>query len=145
MRAARGPGAGRRVPRKGRVSTGHPQRTCTDALLPADPGWLQSYCGCKRKRKQRVSVGWAALWADLQNQPRNKTKLPLKIKSSATGEINIFSPTEIHYNDLNPEKPPGSSNIRGFLENSLCPNTTNLHSYHQKLNKQASVLLLCAK
>lgn len=76
MWAAGGPGAGRRVPQRGRVSTDHPQGICTDALLQADPGWRQNYCGCEKKRKQRLSMEWAALLADLPKQPWNEIKLP---------------------------------------------------------------------
>lgn len=60
VRVPRGLGAAGRVPQKDRGSTAHPQRTCTDALLQADPGWLRSYYGC-RKRGSSVSAGWAAL------------------------------------------------------------------------------------
>jgi hypothetical protein len=56
----RGPRAAGKVPQKDHGSTVHPRRTCTDALLQAGPGWLQSYSGC-RKKGSRISAGWAAL------------------------------------------------------------------------------------
>lgn len=56
--AAEAGGRGR-VPQKGRVSTDHPHRTCTDALLLAGPGWLQSCYGCQEKEEE-VSAEWAA-------------------------------------------------------------------------------------
>lgn len=102
VRAPRGLGAAGRVPQKDRGSTAHPQRTCTDALLQADPGWLQSYFGC-RKRRNSVSAGWAALW--LQDQ-----------LSLAAGEQTCST---MHGHSLNPGKPLKKAAGKSFQKTSF--------------------------